>query len=180
MSELRMSLAAMLALVAVLALGPAAVSSAPGENAVVHWSGVAETAIAAGRPPASSTVLAAMVHGAMYDAVAAVEGGLEPFATGVKAPPDASADAAVAQAARDVLVARVPGQAANVQRRLRQLHGRDTGRAGEGPRDRGRRGRGGGNAGLADGRRFDDTVPYEQPTPGRACSSRSRRPRRST
>ena len=71
MSKLRISLAAMLALVAVLALGPASVSSAPGENAVVHWSGVAETAIAAGRPPASSTVLAAMVHGAMYDAVAA-------------------------------------------------------------------------------------------------------------
>ena len=87
-------------------------SSAPGENAIVHWSGVAESAISAGRPPASSTVLAGMVHGAMYDAVAAVEGGLEPFATGVKAPPDASADAAVAQAARDVLVARVPGQAA--------------------------------------------------------------------
>ena len=93
MSKLRISLAAMLALVAVLALGPATVSSAPGENAVVHWSGVAETAIAAGRPPASSTVLAGMVHGAMYDAVAAVEGGLEPFATGVKAPPDSSADA---------------------------------------------------------------------------------------
>ena len=56
-----------------------------------------------------------MVHGAMYDAVAAVQGGLEPFATGVTAPPGASADAAVAQAARDVLVARVPLQAAAVQ-----------------------------------------------------------------
>ena len=53
-----------------------------------------------------------MVHGAMYDAVAAVEGGLEPFATRVTSPPGASADAAVAQAAHDVLVARVPGQAA--------------------------------------------------------------------
>ena len=52
----------------------------------MHWSGVAEGAIAAGRPPASSSVLAGMVHGAIYDAVAAVEGGLEPFATGVTAP----------------------------------------------------------------------------------------------
>ena len=51
----------------------------------------------------------------MYDAVAAVEGGLDPFATGVTSPPGASADAAVAQAARDVLVARVPGQAGPVQ-----------------------------------------------------------------
>jgi hypothetical protein len=67
------------------------------------------------RPPASSSVLGGMVHGAMYDAVAAVEGGLEPFATGVTAPPGASADAAVATAARDVLVARVKGQDAALQ-----------------------------------------------------------------
>ena len=166
MSKLRISLAAMLALVAVLALGPAAVSSAPGENAVVHWSGVAETAIAAGRPPASSTVLAAMVHGAMYDAVAAVEGGLEPFATGVQAPPDASADAAVAQAARDVLVTRVPGQATNVQLAYDSYMAAIP----AGPaKDRGIAVGAAAAAGMlawrmGDG--FDDNVPYEQPTPG--------------
>jgi hypothetical protein len=105
---------------AALALGPAA-SSAPGDNAIVHWSEVAESAISAGaapgtlRPPASSAVFAGMVHGAMYDAVAAIDGTLEPFATGVSAPPGSSADAAVAQAARDVLVARVPAQAPAVQ-----------------------------------------------------------------
>jgi hypothetical protein len=123
MKKLRISLAATLALVAVLTLGPAAASSSsgPGENAVVVWSGIAESAISAGptpgafRPPANSTVLAGMVHGAIYDAVAAVEGGLEPFATGVTAPPGASAEAAVARAARDVLVACVPGQAVAVQ-----------------------------------------------------------------
>ena len=117
--RIRIGLAVTLALVVVLALGStgtsAAPAAAPSENAVVYWSGVAEGAIAAGRPPASSSVLGGMVHGAMYDAVAAVEGGLEPFATGVTAPPGASADAAVAQAARDVLVARVPGQATAVQ-----------------------------------------------------------------
>ena len=106
--KLRITLAATIALVAVLALGPTASSSAPpGDNAVVHWSGVAATNIVVGRAPASSSVLGAMVHGAMYDAVAAVEGGLKPFATGVTAPPGASVDAAVAQAARDVLVARL-------------------------------------------------------------------------
>jgi hypothetical protein len=166
MSKLRISLAAMLALVAVLALGPAAVSSAPGENAVVHWSGVAETAIAAGRPPASSTVLAGMVHGAMYDAVAAVEGGLEPFATGVKAPPDSSADAAVAQAARDVLVARVPGQAANVQLAYDSYMAAIP----AGPaKDRGIAVGAAAAAGMlawrmGDG--FDDNVPYVQPPTG--------------
>jgi hypothetical protein len=109
-------LTAMLAVVAVLALGPTGTSAAPpGDNAVLHWSGVAASAIAVGRAPAASSVLGGMVHGAMYDAVASVEGGLEPFATGVTAPPGASVDAAVAQAARDVLVARVPLQAAAVQ-----------------------------------------------------------------
>ena len=104
---------------AALVLGPVA-SSAPGDNAVVHWSEVAEAAISAGsapgtlRPPASSSVLAGMVHGAMYDAVAAIDPVLEPFATSVSAPPGASADAAVATAARDVLVVRVPAQAGAV------------------------------------------------------------------
>jgi hypothetical protein len=108
-------LAAMLALVAILASTPAGTSAAPGDNAVVHWSGVAASAIVVGRAPASSSVLGGMVHGAMYDAVASTQGGLEPFATSVTAPPGASVDAAVAQAARDVLVARVPLQAAAVQ-----------------------------------------------------------------
>ena len=116
--RIRSGVAATLALV-VLALGSTGTSAAPAaatsENAVVHWSGVAANAIVVGRAPASSAVLGGMVHGAMYDAVAAIDGDLTPFATGVTAPPGASADAAVAQAARDVLVVRVPGQAPAVQ-----------------------------------------------------------------
>ena len=109
-------LLAALALVPVGALAqPSATSADTGDNPVVVWSGVAEAAITASRPPASSTVLAAMVHGAIYDAVAAVTGDLEPFVTPVTAPAGASVDAAVAQAAHDVLVARVPGQAGSVQ-----------------------------------------------------------------
>jgi hypothetical protein len=117
--RIRYGVATALALVAVLALGStgtsAAPAAAPAENAVLYWSGVAANAIVVGRAPASSAVLGGMVHGAIYDAVAAVEGGLKPFATGVTAPPGASADAAVAQAARDVLVARVSAQATTVQ-----------------------------------------------------------------
>ena len=88
--KVRIGIAATLAALAVLALGPTATSSDPGENAVVHWSGVAQGAISAGRPPASSTVLAGMVHGAMYDAVSGVVGGLEPFVTDVSAAAGAS------------------------------------------------------------------------------------------
>ena len=116
--NLRIGLAAMLGLVVALTLGATTSSSATGDNAVVHWSEIAEVAISASptapppalRPPAASAVLAGMVHGAMYDAVAAVDRTLRPFATGVTAAPGASADAAVAQAAHDVLVARAPAQ----------------------------------------------------------------------
>ena len=168
--RLSMSLVATFALVAILAIGPAgtgAVATAgTGENAVVYWSGIAETAIAAGRPPASSTVLAGMVHGAMYDAVAAVEGGLAPFATGVTAPAGASADAAVAQAARDVLVARVPGQATVVQTMYATYM--DSIPAGA-AKDAGKAVGAAAAAGMLamrTGDRFDDVVPYVQKPPG--------------
>jgi hypothetical protein len=165
-------LATMLGLIAVLALGPAGTSAAPGDNAVVHWSGVAAAAIGAGptpttfRPPASSSVLGGMVHGAMYDAVAAVEGGLEPFATGVTAPPGASADAAVAQAARDVLVARVPGQAAAVQ----TAYDAYMASIPNGPaKDAGKAvgtAAAAGMLAMRTGDHFDDVVPYVQPPTG--------------
>ena len=164
--RIRSLFAATLVLVAALAIGPAGTPAAPGENAVVHWSGVAEAAIGAGRPPASSSVLGGIVHGAIYDAVAAVEGGLVPFATAVTAAPGASADAAVAQAARDVLVARVPAQATNVQIAY------DTYMASipDGPsKDAGKAAGAAAAAGmlaLRAGDHFDDVVPYVQPTPG--------------
>ena len=169
--RITIGLAATLMAVAVLALGSTGTSAAPSvassDNAVVHWSGIAASAIIAGpRPPASSSVLGGMVHGAMYDAVAAVEGGLEPFATGVTAPPGASADAAVAQAARDVLVARVSGQAAIVQAAY------DTYMASipDGPaKDAGKAvgiAAAAGMLAMRTGDHFDDVVPYIQKPPG--------------
>jgi hypothetical protein len=161
-----------LALVAALALGspsrsaPAAGAAEETPNAVLHWSAVAEAAITAGRPPASSSVLGGMVHGAAYDAVAATAGGLKPFATRVTAPAGASADAAVAQAARDVLVARVPAQAATVQAAY------DAAMAAlpDGPaKEAGKAVGAAAAAGMLatrTGDRFDDTVPYVQKPPG--------------
>jgi hypothetical protein len=164
--KVRIGLAVAFAALAVLAVGPTATLSDPGENAVVHWSGVAQSAISAGRPPASSTVLAGMVHGAMYDAVAGVQGGLEPFVTDVNAAAGASADAAVATAARDVLVARVPGQAAAVQLAYDTYMAAIVAGA---ARDNGIAAGAAAAAGMLAARandRFDDVVPYVQPTPG--------------
>jgi hypothetical protein len=93
---------------AVLALGTPASTADPAENSVIHWTRIAEQFITIGRPPASSEVLMGTVQAAIYDAVAATQGGLEPFMASVQAPPGASTDAAVATAAHDVLVARVP------------------------------------------------------------------------
>ena len=161
----RIGLAATLML-AVLALGLTGTPAAAAENAVVHWSGIAEGAIAVGRPPASCSVLAGMVHGAMYDAVAAIEKGLAPFATSVTSPPDASADAAVAQAARDVLTARVPGQAAAVQ----TAYDAYMALIPDGPAKDGGKAVGAaaaaGMLAMRTGDHFDDVVPYVQPTPG--------------
>ena len=168
--RIRYGVAATLALVVVLALGStgtsAAPAAAPGENAVLYWSGVAANAIVVGRAPASSAVLGGMVHGAMYDAVASVEGGLKPFATGVTAPPGASADAAVAQAARDVLVARVPGQAATVQTAYdAYMAAIPDGSAKDGGKAVGIAAAAGMLA-MRTGDHFDDVVPYVQQTPG--------------
>src|SRR6476661_763926 len=84
-------------------------------NAVLYWSQVAESTISVGRPPASSEVLNGLVHAAIYDAVMSVDGGYEPFAVSIRSPGPTSVDAAVAAAARGVLLWRVPGQASVVE-----------------------------------------------------------------
>jgi hypothetical protein len=170
--RIRYGVAATLALVVVLALGSTGTSAAPvaataaGENAVIYWSGVASSAIVVGRAPAASAVLGGMVHGAMYDAVAAIEDGLKPFATRVTAPPGASADAAVAQAARDVLVTRIPGQAATVQAAYDAfMAGIPNGPAKDGGKLVGVAAAAGMLA-MRSGDHFDDVVPYVQKPPG--------------
>jgi PAP2 superfamily len=92
-----------------------AAQSPSGPNAVTHWSLVSQNAISVGRPPASSEVLHGLVHAAIYDAVVAVEGRYEPFAVSILPSGPTSVDAAVAAAARGVLVVRVPAQAPTVE-----------------------------------------------------------------
>jgi hypothetical protein len=69
---------------------------------VIEWNQLAQIHI--GGPPFSQTRQYAMVHIAIADAVVAVEGRYEPFSIGAWAPHGASARAAAAQAAHDVLV----------------------------------------------------------------------------
>ena len=97
-------------------------------NAVLYWSQVAESTISVGRPPASSEVLNGLVHAAIYDTVVSVEGEYEPFAVSIRRNGPTSVDAAVAAAARGVLVVRVPGQASNVETAYATLHRGDPGR----------------------------------------------------
>ncbi|GAA1607022.1 vanadium-dependent haloperoxidase [Kribbella sancticallisti] len=88
-----------------VATKPEPVSAAP----VLDWSRWAAQAIVVGRPPASSEVLIGIVHVAIADTVAGLGHG-RPFLVDVRDDRLASARAAVATAAYDVLRARVPGQ----------------------------------------------------------------------
>jgi hypothetical protein len=78
------------------------------------WNQIAADAIVVtgANAPASSGVLIAIVQLAVYDAVAAIDGGYHPYATSIDAPAGASVDAAVAQSAHDVLVDLLPAQTA--------------------------------------------------------------------
>jgi hypothetical protein len=135
-------------------------------NAVLYWSQVAESTISVGRPPASSEVLNGLVHAAIYDATVSVEGRYEPFAVSIRRTGETSVDAAIAAAARGVLVWRVPGQAATIESAYTAfLAGIPDGTA----KTNGiRLGQGVAGAYIAlrsdDG--FDNVVPWVQPTPG--------------
>jgi hypothetical protein len=94
---------------------PARPAAATAEgNAVTDWNETAQNAIVVGRPVGSALVLEGIVQAAIYDAAVAIEGGYEPFVATPTVVRPASTAAAVAAAARGVLVVRVPGQAASV------------------------------------------------------------------
>jgi hypothetical protein len=89
---------------------PARASADTAPNAVTEWELIVQQAIhnaAAPRPPASALVLHAMVVLAMYDAVMAIEGGYEPYASRITAWPGSDVRAAVAAAAYVTARARV-------------------------------------------------------------------------
>jgi hypothetical protein len=98
-------------LVGVTAMSPANASAA--ENAVVRWNGVAADVIladAATRSPSAAALYIAIVQGAVYNATMAIQKTHRMYRSSLSAPGTASVDAAVAAAARDVLVANFPAQ----------------------------------------------------------------------
>jgi hypothetical protein len=141
-------------------------ATAVGGNPVLDWSLIAESAIAVGRPPASSEVLAAIVQLAVYDTVIAIEGGARPYAAHPTVTRPVSTMAAVATAAHHVLAARVAGQAHVVDARYRD----DLAAILDGPAKVNGVDLGGRVARVVLARRagdgFDRPVPYVQPTPG--------------
>jgi hypothetical protein len=88
---------------------------------VIDWNTNAQAAIigTAGQGPTVAYLHLAMVQGAVYDAVNAIEGGYEPYlGTPAMADPGDSSLAAVATAAHGVLVALFPGQEASLDEKL--------------------------------------------------------------
>jgi hypothetical protein len=106
MRRTRCSLAA---IAAVVCLASPAVARA---DAVTDWNAIASNAIVttAGQPPAVSALSFAIVQGAVYDAVNAIDGGYRPYLVGPAANPWDSKAAAAAAAAYQVLIWLFPGQ----------------------------------------------------------------------
>jgi hypothetical protein len=80
--------------------------TAPGENVILQWNRVLrETISTPGQQPATIFPVRsfAMMHAAMFDAVNSIDGGYTPYLTDVPGSPNASMEAAAAQAAHDVL-----------------------------------------------------------------------------
>jgi len=75
-------------------------------NAAIEWNSIASTALmtTAGQPPHVAVLSLAMVQGAVYDAVNAIDGGHEPYLVAPPADPTDSMEAAAATAAFRVLV----------------------------------------------------------------------------
>ena len=109
-----------LAVVAALAGSLSAVPAATAQSldAVLQWNRVMQAAIAApGANPATVFVTRplAITSVAVFDAANSFDRAYDPYATLVSVPPGASRDAAVAQAAHDVLVALLPSQAPTLE-----------------------------------------------------------------
>jgi hypothetical protein len=85
-------------------------------DTVTDWNAIASTALArAGQPPHAAVLSFAMVHGAVYDAVNAIDRGHRPYLVLPVANPWDSKEAAAATAAFRVLVALFPGQLTALQ-----------------------------------------------------------------
>lgn len=86
-------------------------------HAVVHWNSIADQAFtpSQGTNPMAQSRTFAILHASMHDALNAIERRYQPYTPGLAAAPRAHPDAAVAAAAREVLVRLLPEQAQLVE-----------------------------------------------------------------
>jgi hypothetical protein len=113
----------LLAAIGATVLGPIARAQSGTFSAtpVIDWSTEARRAIVPAGPggifgsenygnkfPGEAAVYMGIVHVAIYDAAVAIEGGYEPYAIALTAPPGTSSEAAIATAAHDVLIGLQP------------------------------------------------------------------------
>jgi hypothetical protein len=102
--------------VAVVASTALVAPSPAGASAATQWNLNATNAliVTGGQAPPVSMLHLAMVHGAVYDAVNAIDGGYTPYLVSPDATPFDSQDAAAASAAYHVLVSILPAQLASL------------------------------------------------------------------
>jgi hypothetical protein len=115
------SFAAMVGAIAVPVAAAAGAGATEPADVVIEWNANAQAAIiaTAGQGPTVATLHFAMVQGAVYDAVNAIEGGFKPY-LGAPSMADAgdSSPAAAATAAHGVLVGLFPAQQATLDGQL--------------------------------------------------------------
>lgn len=87
------------------------------ENAVTRWNGIACEVFARtqGTNPMAQSRTFAILHASVHDALNAIDPRFASYTPGLRTAPEASADAAVAAASRDVLVALLPDDAARIE-----------------------------------------------------------------
>ena len=88
-------------------------------DAVLDWNAIAQTAtVAASAPPPQQFRTLAITHGAIFDAVNAIERRYTPYSVNIKAPAGASAAAAAVAAGHGVLTRLYPAQKATLDAAL--------------------------------------------------------------
>ena len=90
-----------------------AAAALPPGNTVAQWNKIAEdTVVGSGAFQSEGLIYMAYASAAVYDAVAAIQGGYEPYGPAITAPARASTEAAVVEAAYQTLIHYFPAQAA--------------------------------------------------------------------